>query len=84
MSAGAGMPKLKIGHARIQADLENRGQEIAEAYYAKRHLDGPGIIKSAELLHEFWTRDKKNIKMHAIADGFRRQAYIIAQTRAGA
>ena len=57
---------------------ENRGAEIAETYYAKRQLGSAGIIRSAELLHELWTRSK-NVKMHAIADGFRRQAYIIAQ-----
>lgn len=63
----------------LSPDLENRGSEIAESYYTRRNLTGKEILESAELLYQFWTRGT-DIKMHAIADGFRRQAYIIATT----
>ena len=69
-----------VGFGAFRAPLENRGAEIAEVYYAGRCLDGAGIIRSAELLYQFWTQSKK-VKLHAIADGVRRQAYIIAQAR---
>ena len=70
------------GFGAFRAPLEMRGQEIAESYYMRRPLlDSAGIIKSAELLYEFWTRNTKRVRLHAIAAGFRRQAYIIAATR---
>ena len=61
--------------------LENRGGEIAEMYYARRNLTGREVRESAELLYQLWTRDRRNVKMHAIAEGFRRQAYIIAMAQ---
>jgi hypothetical protein len=63
-------------------EFENRGAAAAEAYYGKLTWDGASIIRSAELLYVHWTRGD-DVRMHAIADGFRRQAYIIAQVRAG-
>ena len=65
----------------LSPDLENRGSEIAESYYARRSLTGKEILESAELLYQLWTRDRRNVKMHAIAEGFRRQAYIIAMAQ---
>ena len=54
---------------------ETLGLKAAFGYYAKRNLDGQGIIESAELLYSMWS--KRNMKWYYFAQGFRFGAYYL-------